>query len=63
MMTFNSSSKANCFTHSAEVLEFLNSKLKNNLAKDIPKTFLSIKNAINGYLNRTKKIKLALKHS
>ena len=42
----------------------MNSKLKNNLlSKDIPKTFLSIKNAVNGYLNRNKKVKLALKHS
>ena len=63
MMTFNSSSKANCFTHSAEVLDFLNSKVKQSLVKEIPNTFFSIKNAVNGYLNRTKKMKLAFKHS
>lgn len=56
IMTFNESSKQECFAHTAEVLDFLNCKLRhNNNLKDVPRSFFSVKNAINGFLNRNKK--------
>lgn len=59
IMSFNAGSKEDSYRHAAEVLEFLNSKLKqNNKVKAIPDSFLKIKNAVIGYLNRVKKIKL-----
>jgi hypothetical protein len=59
IMTFNESSREECYSHTAEVLEFLNSKLRqNNQLKDVPPSFFSIKNAVNGFLNRGKKNKL-----
>ena len=58
IMTFNQSSREDCYAHTAEVLDFLNSKLrKTGSSKYIPKSFFQIKNAVNGYLNRTKKQK------
>lgn len=56
IMTFNESSREGCYSHTAEVLEFLNSKLRqNNSLKDVPRSFFSVKNSINGYLNRCKR--------
>lgn len=58
MMTFNSQSREDCYTHTAEVLDFLNSKLKQNTSKNIPEGFFSLKNAVNGFLNRSKRQKI-----
>ncbi len=58
MMTFNSQSREDCYSHTAEVLDFLNSKLKQNISKNIPEDFFSLKNVVNGYLNRSKRQKL-----
>jgi hypothetical protein len=57
IMTFNSQSREDCYAHTAEVLDFLNSKLKQASSKSIPDTFFSLKNAVNGHLNRIKKQK------
>jgi hypothetical protein len=57
IMTFNAHSRHHCYTHTAEVLDFLNSKLKQGSQKDVPAAFLSLKNAVNGHLNRLRKQK------
>lgn len=57
MMTFNETSREDCYSHTAEVLDFLNSKLRQTTSsKDIPASFFSIKNAVNGYLNKNKRM-------
>ena len=57
IMTFNPQSKEECFTHTAEVLDFLNSKLKQTTTKNVPESFFALKNAVNGFLNRSKRLK------
>jgi len=63
IMTFNSSSKENCYAHTAEVFEFLNSKVKVS-GKDGGEgsDFMGLKNAVNGFLKRQKKMKRKQKY-
>lgn len=58
IMTFNSSSKKETYQQASDVMDFLNSKLSTGTNKKLPKTFFSIRNAINGYLKRDKNEKL-----
>lgn len=63
-MTFNESSREDCYSHTAEVLDFLSSKLRQTTnGKDIPASFFAVKNAVNGYLNRSKKMKVRTEKS
>ena len=51
-MTFNATSKSNCYAHTAEVLEFLNSQGKVKGREGEGSEFLGLKNAVNGFLKR-----------
>ena len=55
MMTFNPHSRAHCYSHAGEVMEFLNSKMKQAAIRSVPSSFLAVKNAVKGYLNRKRR--------
>ena len=61
-MTFNATSKSNCYAHTAEVLEFLNSQGKVKGREGEGSEFLGLKNAVNGFLKREKKMKRKQQH-
>ena len=61
LMSFNGMSKEETFQQVSDVLEFLSTKINQskNQLKMIPKSFMSTRNVVNGYLKRERDNKLS----
>lgn len=61
LMSFNGMSKQQTFQQVSDVLQFLSSKLNQStdLAKKLPKSFMAVRNVVNGFLKKERNFRLS----